>query len=111
VMFGDVRLGALLIREHEHKFSVLVPEFLVELAGDEELQEILIAADLARSSPTVDEHADLLVLAKAMADAGADTAVVVDAATGTPVGLVTKARVGLALVDWYASRPADPARA
>jgi len=104
-MLGDTESSALLLREHENRFSVLIPEHLVEFARDEHMQTILVAADLACFAPTIDPDEDLFRVARAMADSGANAVVVIDRQTLAPLGIVTKARVGLALLDWHASQP------
>jgi len=88
---------ALLVAEGAGRFGALLPEHLLEMAGDEDLRGMLIAADLARAAPSVDGDADLHMLASEMADA--DVAVIHDATTDVPLGVVTRSALALALFD------------
>lgn len=96
---------AFVLREGGHELAVLLPEQIQELARDEDLEKMLIAADLARRMPTVTENADVAALVAAMREDGTEAAVVVDAQTGEPVGVVTKIALARAFLDWYASSP------
>lgn len=96
---------AFVVREGADEFGVLLPEHLLEFARDEDLEKMLIAADLARPAPTVTEGADVAALVEAMREDGTEATVVVDARTGEPLGVVTKSALARAFLDWYASRP------
>jgi len=96
---------AFVVREGADEFGVLLPEHLLEFARDEDLEKMLIAADLARPAPTVTEGADVAALVEAMREDGTEATVVVDAHTGEPLGVVTKSALARAFLDWYESRP------
>lgn len=96
---------AFLIREGERRYGVLLPEHLHEFARDEDLEKMLIAADLARRSPAVPEGAAVAALVEALREESAEAAVVLDERSGEPAGVVTKHALALAFLDWYASRP------
>lgn len=85
--------------------SVVLPEHLVEFHGDEELQRMLIAADVARPARAVPgKDAQLTALARAMEE-GAEAAIVLDPETKEPIGVVTRSALALAVLDWYAEQP------
>jgi CIC family chloride channel protein len=102
-LYGGAK--AFVVREGADEFGVLLPEHLLEFARDEDLEKMLIAADLARPAPTVTEGADVAALVEAMREDGTEATVVVDAQTGEPLGVVTKSALARAFLDWYASRP------
>ncbi|MBK6847449.1 MAG: CBS domain-containing protein [Proteobacteria bacterium] len=77
---------AFVVREGADEFGVLLPEHLLEFARDEDLEKMLIAADLARPAPTVTEGADVAALVEAMREDGTEATVVVDAQTGSLPG-------------------------
>lgn len=84
--------------------GVILAEHLSELVGDDYLEKILIAADLARPAPTVRADAELSALVAAL-EPGTDAVIVLDEATQRPRGVVTKAALASAFLDWYASLP------
>lgn len=101
----DSAAKAFMIREGERRYAVLLPEHLHEFARDEDLEKMLIAADLARRSPAVPEGAEVGALVEALREEGVEAVVVVDEQSGEPVGVVTKSDLSRAFLDWYASRP------
>ncbi len=101
-------VNAYIVRLGDGSFGVVLPEHLNELSRDEDLQRILIAADVARPAPTVEQGADLPTLAKGLADDGVEAVIVVDPETKEPLGVVTKNALALAFFDSYAVAPLPP---
>lgn len=98
---------AFLVRDGSGDTGVILAEHLTELVGDEYLEKILIAADLARPAPAVRADAELSALVAAL-EPGTDAVVVTDVLTLEPTGVVTKATLASAFLDWYASLPPLP---
>lgn len=94
---------AFVVREGARGFGVILSEQLDEFARDENLERLLNAADLARKASIQDEGADLPTLVRVMQDDGTEAAVVLDAETKEPIGVVTKNAMAVAFLDWYAS--------
>jgi signal-transduction protein with cAMP-binding, CBS, and nucleotidyltransferase domain len=86
----------------DYDYRVLLPEYLAEFARDDELVTILVAVDLARAAPSVDESTDLQHLARALSDANADAVIVLGLHTQEPVGVITRRILESALLDWFA---------
>ena len=103
--------NAFVLRAPAGGFGVLLGEHLRDVARDEDLEKLLIAADLMRPASQVDEDADLAALMASMRDEHAEATVVVDAATREPVGVITKAALAMAVLAWYAGRPGQVAEA
>jgi CBS domain-containing protein len=101
----DSKVEALVVRDPEGNWGVVLPEYLSEFSRDEELQKMLIAGDVARSVPALAQGAELAELVKVLANAATDAAVVLDPATNEPVGVVTKQALAMALLEWYSKRP------
>jgi CIC family chloride channel protein len=107
-LLRDDVVKALVVDGGAHELGVIVPEYLHEFEHDEELQKILLAADVARPAPCVDEKDELPVLVSAMANATVE-AVVVLGAEAQPIGVVTKSALMAAFFEWYVKRlPATP---
>ncbi|MEY2937314.1 MAG: hypothetical protein RL033_8063 [Pseudomonadota bacterium] len=98
---GEGGPGCLLVRT-DYDCRVLLPEYLAEFARDDELVTILVAVDLARAAPSVDESTDLQQLARALSDANADAVIVLGAQTQEPIGVITRRTLEAALLDWFA---------
>jgi CIC family chloride channel protein len=104
----DDAVKALVVDGGAQQLGVILPEYLQEFEHDEELQKILLAADVARPVPCVDERDELPVLVSAMASATVE-AVVVLGADAQPTGVVTKSALVSAFFEWYVERlPATP---
>jgi CBS domain-containing protein len=73
---------------------------LSEVARDEDLGRMLIAADLAQAAPCVRENATTDDIVRAIGEARAVAAIVVPAGGGDPVGVVTREALGQELLDW-----------
>ena len=87
---------------------MIVPEYLHEFDHDEELQKILLAADVARPAPVWMRRDELPALVSAMASTTVEAVVVLDAER-EPVGVVTKSSLVSAFFDWYVERlPSTP---
>jgi CBS domain-containing protein len=108
-LLRDDAAKALIVDGGAQQLGVIVPEYLQEFEHDEELQKILLAADVARPVPCVDEKDELPVLVSAMASATVE-AVVVLGVDAQPTGVVTKSALVSAFFEWYVERlPASPA--
>jgi CIC family chloride channel protein len=110
--FESSETKALVVRD-EHGLHVVLREHLRAVAQDEELQRILIAADLAQPVVTIDASTDLPGLVRSMAHSGVEAAIMVDGEPPEPVGVITRTDLALALLDWYAglsgASPSEPA--
>jgi CIC family chloride channel protein len=104
-MLRESNVEALIVRDSDGEFGVVLPEYLSEFNRDEELQKLLIASDVARPVPRLTQGAGLAELVKAVTDPATDAAVVVDLATNEPLGVVTKRALAMALLEWYGKRP------
>ncbi len=101
-LMSDV--GCLIVRTGE-ELGVLLVDDLRKVARDEDLQDMLIAADLVRPAPCVDETADLDEIVRVM---GADpAAIVMGLPDGEPLGVVTRATVAATVLDWFVASGAS----
>ena len=100
--FRDGHTSVLLVRHGERHFGAIFREDLYEFERDEELHQMVVAADLARPVAVVDENADVAALAGVMTETGFDAAVSLGK-DGEPLGVVTKTNLALALLDWSAT--------
>ena len=98
---------AFLIDEGASGAGVILPEQLREFADGHDLARMLRASDLAQAATGVEASTDLTTLARLMRESQAAMMVVLDEHR-VPVGVVTRAAVSLAFLEWYGARP--PAR-
>jgi CBS domain-containing protein len=96
---------AIIVEGPEGKYSVVLLDYVRELGRDDELQNVLIAADVARRMPTVAHTADLSGLVQAFSSGSPDALLVTDSRTGLPVGVVTRGALADVLLEWYATQP------
>jgi hypothetical protein len=94
---------ALIVEGPEGEFGVVFLGYVRELGRDDELQSVLIAADVARGVPTVAQSADLAEVVHAFSMGSPDALLVTEPGAGKPLGLVTRASLADVLLDWYAS--------
>lgn len=94
---------AFLLCESTDNLKVVLSEQLNEFARDEDVERMLIAADLAHPAPAVDANADLSVLVDVL-QGDTEAAVVLDAETKDPIGVVTKNALARAVLERYAGR-------
>jgi CBS domain containing-hemolysin-like protein len=92
--------SCLIVRTGED-YGVLFDEEFREASYDEDLERMLIAADLAHPAPFVDRNATLEQIARTLAKSQARAAIVVTESLGEPNGVVTRAAISEALLDWY----------
>jgi hypothetical protein len=81
----------------------VLPEHLAELSGDRELEQMLVAADLARSTVTLVGDPGIEALVASFKPDHIHGVVCVDAASGQIRGLVTRHAVSLVVVRALAS--------
>lgn len=91
---------AYLVSGGTSRYAVLLPEHLDELPRDAALERMLVAVDVARGVPEVEERAEPVQLMQLFSRGGHEAAVVVDEGGG-PRGVVTKAAVARALLELY----------
>jgi predicted transcriptional regulator len=78
-----------------------------EFLRDEDLQKILVAADLARPAPILDEGAEFAEFVHEILDSESAAAVVLSH-DARPLGVITRAALGVMLLEWYASQQRIP---
>ena len=83
------------------EYGVVLASDLSEVARDEDLERMLIAADLAQAAPCVLEDATTNDIVRAIGASRAVAAIVVPARGGDPVGVVTREALGQELLDWF----------
>lgn len=83
-------------------FAVLLPEHLGEFARDAALENMLIAADVARAVPSVERDVDLADLMARFTSGEAQAAVILED-DGTPIGVVTKTALATTVLELHAS--------
>ncbi len=101
---------ALIVRDGERGFGVVLPEYLSEFSHDEELERMLIAGDVARPASPASESDNLTSLAKTMASHNTEAVVIIDS-EADPIGVVTKTALALAFLDSHACAPRQRAAA
>ncbi len=95
---------ALIVEGPEGEFGVVLLEYVQELGRDDELQSVLIAADVARGVPTVAQSADLSDVVHAFSAGSPDALLVTEPGDEKPIGLVTRASLAQVLLEWYATQ-------
>ena len=103
VSLGSSPSGAVVVRIKDRADGVVLLEHVREFLTDEELQQMLLAADLARPLPVVSAEATLAELVAACATEDVPAVLLSGATEGEPARLVTRASLGAVLLDWYAS--------
>jgi chloride channel protein, CIC family len=99
-LFRDDAVDALMVdRGPERAFGVILPEYLAEVARGPAPDPRLVAADLARPAPYVDERTALPALTRALASPGIEAAVVLASLDELPLGVVTKRALLLLLLE------------
>ena len=102
--FHDSASKALIVEGREGDYGVVLLDNVRELGRDDDLQRILIAADVSQRVPRVLPGADLMELIRALSEAAADAVVVSEARDATPIGVVTRAALAAVLLEWYATQ-------
>jgi chloride channel protein, CIC family len=106
-LLNDGSAAALLVRgEYEHR--VILPDQLPSFAQHEELARQLVARDLARRVPAIQQTSELQLVARVLSDADADAVVVLDRAGEAPVGIITRRGLEARLLEWMASTTLVP---
>ena len=93
--------NALIVDGGEGEAGVVLLEEVREFEREEQLQGVLIAADVARKVPQVRPEADLVELVGQLSDAATDALLVTEPGTKTPLGVVRRTTVANVLLDWY----------
>jgi CIC family chloride channel protein len=83
------------------EYGVVLAGDVMDVARDEDLERILIAADLAHAVPCVREDATLDEVARTIGHSQAVAALLVPAEGGEPTGVVTRDALGQKLLEWY----------
>jgi chloride channel protein, CIC family len=96
--------SALIVERREGDYGVILLDYVREFGREAGLEGVLVAADVARSVPSVAPHADLAELVQQLARAGADAILVTENRGSQPLGVVTRAALAGVLVDWYAAQ-------
>jgi len=103
-LIGSLRQGvtrAFVVRDNDGGLAVLLPEHLDEFARDEDVERMLIAADVARPAKSLALSAIPSELVEALHSERNDAVAVLDA-NGQPIGVVTRSALAGALLRWYA---------
>jgi len=95
-----VGVRAFALRDREGRLSVVLPEHLEEIALDEELQRMLVAADVARPVGRLGAGAGLTELLDAIHVQRQDAVAVTDE-EGELLGVVTRSTLAQAVLDWF----------
>jgi hypothetical protein len=77
---------------------------VLEFGRDDEPQNVLTAADVARSVPTVVQTVDVTELVQQFSKSAADAVIVTQPRGTTPVGVVTRTALAAVLLDWYGAQ-------
>ena len=94
-------VNALIVESREGEFGIVLLEYVSELGRDDELQSVLIAADVARGVPTVAQSADLSAVVQAFSVGSPDALLVTEPGANKPIGLVTRTSLAEVLLEWY----------
>ncbi|MFI5301977.1 MAG: chloride channel protein, partial [Polyangiales bacterium] len=87
-------------------FRVVSSELLEEILRDDALPALLVASEIATMAPTTPPEASLDGVAALLLREGASDAIVIDAASGEPIGVVRRVAVALAMMEAHgAARP------
>ncbi len=94
---------ALVVDGGEAGDGVVFLEEVRDFGHDEQLQSVLIAADVAHKVPVVHPDAELSDLVRQLSEGRLDAVLVKAPGVRPPVGIVTRAAVAAVLLDWYAA--------
>ena len=83
--------------------GVVLLDHLRDFLQDDQLQRMLLAADLVRTVPTVPGDATLAQLVAQCVASDASALLVEASSEGGAVGVITRAALGAVLLDWYAA--------
>jgi CBS domain-containing protein len=103
LLLGSSPSGAVVVHVKDRAAGVVLLEHVREFLTDEGLQQMLLAADLARPLPVVSAEATLVELVAACAPEDVPAVLISGATEGEPARLVTRPSLGAVLLDWYAS--------
>ncbi len=92
---------ALIVDGGQGEAGVVLLEEVREFEREEQLQGVLIAADVARKVPQVHPEADLAELVRQLSDAATDAVLVTEPGTKVPLGVVRRTTLADVLLDWY----------
>jgi hypothetical protein len=92
---------AFVLRDGDGQLAAILPTHLDEYARDTALERLLIAADMARPAQGLMNTAGLAELVRAMPSGGSEAAAVFNPG-GALMGVVTRAAVAEALLEWHA---------
>lgn len=95
---------ALSIEGPEGEYGVVLLDYVRELGREDELQSVLIAADVARRVPVIPPTADLSEVVQAFGLGSPDALLVTESRSSVPVGIVTRAALAEVLLEWYAAQ-------
>ncbi|MFO0726004.1 MAG: chloride channel protein [Myxococcota bacterium] len=95
--------AAVLVPERDGRFGVILPEHLAELSGDRELEQMLVAADLARPTETVVGNPSLERLLTCFESEAVDAVVCLDEPEAI-LGVVTRQAVGRVVLRAWVDR-------
>jgi chloride channel protein, CIC family len=92
---------ALIVEGPEGQYAVVLLEYVRDVGRDDELHNVLVAADVARRMPVVSQAADLSEVVTAFSSGSPDALLVTETRTGSPVGVVTRSALAEVLLEWY----------
>jgi CIC family chloride channel protein len=95
---------ALIVEGPASEYAVVLLEYVREVGRDDELHNVLIAADVARRMPVVVQTADLSEVVRAFSAGSPDALLVTESRAGSPVGVVTRGALADVLLEWYATQ-------
>jgi len=101
--------AAVIVPERDGGYGVVLPEHLAELSGDQELEQMLVAADLARPTQTLNADPGIEQLLSCFKSDHVDAVVCVEASSGVIRGVVTRRAVSSVVVRALASGLEAPA--
>jgi CIC family chloride channel protein len=102
--FASSASKALIVDSGDGEYGVVLAENVRELGRDDDLQRVLIAADVAHKAPRVRPGADLAELVRIFSEGGADAVIVQEPDAGTPLGVVTRTKLGALLLESHAAQ-------
>lgn len=103
----DAPSQAVVVDGGEGGDGVVLLDEVRELARDEQLHSVLIAADFSKKAPTVGPDAELSEVVRQLSETGTDAVIVREANTAPVLGVITRAAVASVLLEWYASELAS----
>ncbi len=101
--FCDSSSGAIVVRASDgHALGVVLLEHVRDFLGDEQLQRMLVAADLMRPAPQAEANATLSQLVAQCVSSDAPALLIRGSPGAAEEGVVTRSALGSLLVEWYA---------